>query len=286
MATRETDYSNTIIYKIVCKDPSVTDIYVGHTTDFVQRMKSHKYGCSNTNTQVKLYKFIRETGGWENWSMQMLNFFNCANRTEALQKEQEYFVSLKATLNSIEPLPEKTESIDVEVNEAENVENAEETEDVENDEEAEEVVRGAHGHKFSCNMCDYHCSNKFNYNKHLSTRKHINANTQTNETPQTTDFTCENCNNTYKHQSGLCRHKRTCNAQIVTPAETNTPPTPETPQPTETQILIRLLSEMIKNNAETQRTQLETQRQNLELQKQVIELYKNKIDEIYNSTNL
>jgi vacuolar-type H+-ATPase subunit I/STV1 len=277
-------------------------------------MKSHKYGCSNTNTQVKLYKFIRETGGWENWSMQMLNFFNCANRTEALQKEQEYFVSLKATLNSIEPLPEpKTKAKEevVEVNEAENVENAEEADEVENDEEAEEVEnaeeaeevenaeetedvgRGTNGHKFSCNMCDYHCSNKFNYNKHLSTRKHINANTQTNETPQTTDFTCENCNNTYKHQSGLCRHKRTCNAQVVTPVETNTPPAPETPQPTETQILIRLLSEMIKNNAETQRTQLETQRtqletqrQNLELQKQVIELYKNKIDEIYNSTNL
>ena len=26
------DYSNTIIYKIYCKNPEIKDIYVGHTT--------------------------------------------------------------------------------------------------------------------------------------------------------------------------------------------------------------------------------------------------------------
>ena len=37
----EIDYSNTIIYKISCKDTSITDIYVGHTTNFIQRKHTH-----------------------------------------------------------------------------------------------------------------------------------------------------------------------------------------------------------------------------------------------------
>ena len=37
MPRKETDYSKTVIYKIVCNDLTITDIYVGHTTDFVVR---------------------------------------------------------------------------------------------------------------------------------------------------------------------------------------------------------------------------------------------------------
>ena len=37
MPKNEIDYSNTIIYKITCLDPNITDVYVGHTTNFVQR---------------------------------------------------------------------------------------------------------------------------------------------------------------------------------------------------------------------------------------------------------
>ncbi len=38
----EIDYSTTIIYKITCNDSNVTDKYVGHTTNFVQRKHAHK----------------------------------------------------------------------------------------------------------------------------------------------------------------------------------------------------------------------------------------------------
>ena len=68
--------------------------------------------------------------------------------------------------------------------------------------------------EFRCEECDYKCSNKFNYNKHLATRKHL-ATSSTNETSQIVAYTCANCNNTYKHQSSLCKHKRTCAATVV-----------------------------------------------------------------------
>ena len=108
MPKTEIDYSNTIIYKITCKDPSIKDVYVGHTTNFVQRKHAHKQSCINEKSSTykcKLYKVIRENGGWHNWMMEIVNFFNCADHYEARKKEQEYFKILNATLNSVEPLP-------------------------------------------------------------------------------------------------------------------------------------------------------------------------------------
>ena len=57
------DYSNTIFYKIYCKDSAIDDLYIGHTTNFVQRKHAHKQGCKNnksSNYNCKLYKVIRD----------------------------------------------------------------------------------------------------------------------------------------------------------------------------------------------------------------------------------
>jgi hypothetical protein len=107
MSESEIDYSNTIIYKITCKNTEITDKYVGHTIDFSKRKYAH---MNNTNSErspcynLKLYKFIRDNGGWDNWKMDIVNFYNCANLREAKVKEQEHYIELQATLNSIEPL--------------------------------------------------------------------------------------------------------------------------------------------------------------------------------------
>jgi hypothetical protein len=108
MPKTDIDYSNTIIYKITCNDESIIDLYVGHTTNFVQRKHAHKISCTNMkspNYNCRLYNVIRNNGGWDNWKMEIINFFNFKDHYEARKKEQEYFILLKATLNSIEPLP-------------------------------------------------------------------------------------------------------------------------------------------------------------------------------------
>ena len=67
------DYSNACIYKICCKDLSVKDVYVGSTTNFVQRCqrrRDHKAVCNNEKGRdynYYVYQFIRENGGWDNW---------------------------------------------------------------------------------------------------------------------------------------------------------------------------------------------------------------------------
>ena len=49
------DYSNTIIYKIFCKDETVNDVYVGHTTNFIQRKYAHKILCKGNTNKLKIY---------------------------------------------------------------------------------------------------------------------------------------------------------------------------------------------------------------------------------------
>ena len=104
------DYSNTIIYKIACKDQTIKDIYVGHTTNFTQRKYSHKTNCINeksTNYKLKVYEFIRNNGGWENWEMIEICSINCKNKLDALRWEHEYYYLLNATLNNVQPFSYK-----------------------------------------------------------------------------------------------------------------------------------------------------------------------------------
>jgi len=115
--------------------------------------------------------------------------------------------------------------------------------------------------EFTCETCDYKCFNKFNYNKHLATRKHMETNL-TNEMSQKVAYKCANCNNTYKHQSSLCKHKRTCTTPAVVYQPIITPTAPVVcPPAVENQIFERLVNEMAKMSA----MQLETQKQVLEL---------------------
>jgi hypothetical protein len=97
------DYSKTIIYKLCCKDPSVTDIYVGHTTAFIKRKHEHKYGCTketNKSYNLRVYKFIRDNGGWDNWDMIELCRTECIDSMDAKKKERTYLEELGATLNT------------------------------------------------------------------------------------------------------------------------------------------------------------------------------------------
>jgi hypothetical protein len=195
--TSEIDYSNTIIYKITCKDTSIQELYVGHTTNFVQRKRAHKQSCVNPkspNHNCKLYSTIRENGGWKNWIMDIVHFFNCNNQCEARTVEQEYFVLLKATLNSVEPMP----SIKIVPKPT--------IKTVPNMNETLNSPKTYH-----CELCNLSTCSSKDYNTHLSTRKHkIMTNDTTLISKSPTIHSC-NCGKTYKFRQGLALHKKKCN---------------------------------------------------------------------------
>lgn len=101
MAT-EIDYANTVIYKIVCLDEDVKDLYIGSTCDFANRRSKHKSACNNPNDKaynLKVYSFIRMNGGWQNWNMLIVEHFPCDNKVQKLERERYWIERLGGTLN-------------------------------------------------------------------------------------------------------------------------------------------------------------------------------------------
>ena len=249
MPKNEIDYSNTIIYKIICRDASIADVYVGHTTNFVQRKHAHKQGCINNN--CKLYEVIRANGGWSNWKMEIINFFECKDHYEARKKEQEYFISLGATLNSIEPLPKPKVVIsnDRIVNLNDQV--------VKSDDHviklegqiinSIDVKTPKNASKLSCEYCHFECSKKSDWARHIATRKHMSL---TKITPITPYHICTHCGKEYKSREGLWYHKKKC-----TPSDDENVVIQTSPD--EVKNLTSMVIELMKSNSELQKQMLE-----------------------------
>jgi len=93
-------YTNTIIYIIRPKRNNFY-MYIGHTIDKDRRLKEHMRSTDNDNT--KLYKTIRETGGWEHWEMIEIGSYVCNCKEDALKIEQDWCEKLRPNLNSTSP---------------------------------------------------------------------------------------------------------------------------------------------------------------------------------------
>jgi hypothetical protein len=230
------DYSNTLFYKISCKDAAITDVYIGHTTNFVQRKSGHKQSCNNpksANHNFKLYSVIRERGGWDNWKMDIIAYHNCNDHYEARKIEQEYFISHNATLNSIEPMPKPKCVANQTVGD--------------NDIKSKHLCdickfscfntldafnihltrnrhimavnklnkRSANNNcnTYECLVCDYTTNNKYDYQKHNKTIKHTDrmiAHAQQLQDNCAEQYVCGGCDKSYKTRSGLSYHKLRC----------------------------------------------------------------------------
>lgn len=97
------DYSKTVIYKICCKDTSINDIYIGSTYNFARRKAQHKFSCNKETCKeynYKVYQFIRDNGGWDNFSMIMIHEASVENKLQKEKLEREYIEEMKPTLNN------------------------------------------------------------------------------------------------------------------------------------------------------------------------------------------
>jgi vacuolar-type H+-ATPase subunit I/STV1 len=112
MPRKAIDYSKCLIYKLCCDDPTITDIYVGHTTDKIRRKREHKSRCNNQNSEYYnfyVYQFIRENGGWDNWSLVVLQEYPCENKNQAEMRERYWIETQQSTLNKVIPTRTKQE---------------------------------------------------------------------------------------------------------------------------------------------------------------------------------
>lgn len=99
-----TNYSNCVFYKIEhCEKPDL--FYIGSTTNFMVRKRQHESACNNTNNilyeNTKLYKMMRENGGWDYFEMSIIEEYPCIYKCEMLERFKELKEELKPTMNFI-----------------------------------------------------------------------------------------------------------------------------------------------------------------------------------------
>jgi hypothetical protein len=172
---------------------------------------------------------IRSNGGWDNWTMEILNFFKCKNGYEARVKEQEYFTLLGATLNSIEPLSKLKDDITTSKIRTEKKSFYCEKCDVKY---SNEKLFNAHinsnkhkmdilstiqheipknPHTIRCEYCNYNTSSKKDFKKHILTKKHkCNEYNQIMVKTSSPPIMVCVCGKTYNHRASLFNHKKTC----------------------------------------------------------------------------
>ena len=99
-------YAQSKIYQIVCKDPNVEEFYIGSTKDFQRRRRQHKHSCTNVNSKkhkTPVYKFIRENGGWDAWTMAEICEVQYRSEKYLRKVETQFVQEWGATLNSVLP---------------------------------------------------------------------------------------------------------------------------------------------------------------------------------------
>ena len=126
---------------------------------------------------------------------------------------------------------------------------------------------------FHCELCDFLCSKNSDYNRHLVTAKHLNANSVNPDANIGVSHICSKCNHEFKHASSLSRHKKKC--EIKNPPEVKKETKLYEKDDNDMKMLTTLILELVKSNTD--------------LQKQMMEVCKNGINtnntSIVNSNN-
>ena len=141
--------------------------------------------------------------------------------------------------------------------------------------------------KYYCENCNYNSSNKKDYNRHLTTRKHFML---TNAYEKThISFVCE-CGKVFKHKQSLYRHSQCCKNEVKKPLDNI-----DNHIQASTETIIQILKqnkELITNNqefkallVEQNKMMLEQQDENKKLQNKLIEAVKENSGTINNTIN-
>ena len=92
-----------VFYKIV-NDDLPEYVYIGSTGCFYKRKWLHKCVCNNPNNKnhnLKLYKTIRDNGGWDRWNMKVIDEAKQLTLTEARIKEEMLRKEYNGNLNTV-----------------------------------------------------------------------------------------------------------------------------------------------------------------------------------------
>ena len=98
--------------------------------------------------------------------------------------------------------------------------------------------------EYNCESCNYICKRKYDYEKHIVTRKHILESSGNKRNPQEPKYCCKYCNKVYQDRSGLYKHNQKC--KPAPPPEENIQTTIEPIEPNSAELLVLVKELMIQ----------------------------------------
>lgn len=224
------DYGNMIFYKVYCINPDVKKIFVGHTTNIVQR--KHVLKKQTEIRYLEMFDVINKNGGWNCWRIKEIEKYNeCKTYSDVLLREKYHYDMVYSSMIST-----KSET------------NMKLIDD-------EKCKNELDGDKYKCSYCNYECIQKKHFQQHITTRKHKNmvieierineyvkkmsddkenikiesvgvtpvlkSNKSNNMEPEKKEYKCIMCGNVYKNMSGLCKHRHICKKKILQKIQEN-----------------------------------------------------------------
>ena len=209
------DYGNMIFYKVYCINPDIKKIFIGHTTNMVQR--KHVLKKQSEIRYLEMFDVINNNGGWKCWKIKEIEKYNeCKTYSDVLLREKYHYDTFYNATEVAEALCESEMQM--------NVKEGEHKVNIQNN-----------NNNYKCSYCHYECSQKKHMDQHVSTRKHKNMveeiekiieykknikieNVKTISEPEKVEpgkkeYKCNACGNVYKNMSGLCKHRHKCKVQ-------------------------------------------------------------------------
>ena len=132
---------------------------------------------------------------------------------------------------------------------------------------------------YSCKKCNFECSKKSNYNKHLTTAKHQTLTFVNTKNADNTEYLiCDNCRKQYKSRVGLWKHKQKCSDtnEVVFKSDNVSKPGQD----------MNVLVDLLKQNREFKELLTEQQQEIQGLHRHLIDAVKHTGNTIQNQTNI
>lgn len=99
--------TKTSIYKVVCKDLTIKDTFVGSSRNLTATTRDYKVTINNGAKQVPdeqyMFATVKANGGFAKWDLILIEEFTYNNRHELTARIRHWVETLGATLN--QPLP-------------------------------------------------------------------------------------------------------------------------------------------------------------------------------------
>jgi hypothetical protein len=100
--------------------------------------------------------------------------------------------------------------------------------------------------KYICNICDFSCCKKGDWNRHILRQKHINLTLSNGVCDKKNIYTCYICDKIYNSRNGLWNHKKKCKENEKNIISENN----DIPQTTEIQELKEFMKYLMKENSD------------------------------------